>query len=176
MATPDRAFNIENTNMADLPEVHRFFEESITYQEKRGFPVWKNYDKQAIINDIEKRNQYKIVVRSAIAMVFSVGYHDPVIWREREKGHSIYLHRIVVNPDFKGQRLFGIILKWSMAHCIEKGLKNVRMDTWAVNPTIIEYYKSFGFKSIENYITPDSNELPVHNRKLALTLLEYSLD
>jgi hypothetical protein len=49
------------------------------------------------------------------------------------------------------------------------------MDTWAANPTIINYYKSFGFSVIENYTTPDSEELPLHNRKLALTLLEYEL-
>jgi len=49
------------------------------------------------------------------------------------------------------------------------------MDTWAANPTIIDYYKSFGFAFIENYTTPNSEELPVHNRNLALTLLEYQL-
>lgn len=47
------------------------------------------------------------------------------------------------------------------------------MDTWAANPTIIKYYKSFGFEFIENFTTPDNEELPVHNRNLALTLLEY---
>jgi hypothetical protein len=48
------------------------------------------------------------------------------------------------------------------------------MDTWANNPTLIEYYKTFGFNVIENYTTPDSIGLPVHNRNLALTLLEYN--
>ena len=49
------------------------------------------------------------------------------------------------------------------------------MDTWANNSTLIEYYKTFGFNVIENYTTPDSIELPVHNRNLALTLLEYKI-
>jgi hypothetical protein len=47
------------------------------------------------------------------------------------------------------------------------------MDTWAANPTIVNYYKSFGFSLVEDFLTPDSEELPVHNRNLALTLLEY---
>jgi hypothetical protein len=46
------------------------------------------------------------------------------------------------------------------------------MDTWAANHTIQEYYKTFGFEVIENYTTPDSDDLPIHNRKLALTLME----
>jgi len=169
-------FHIENTIQSDLSDIHNFFEHSIAYQEARGYPVWRNYDKRAIVKDIADGNQYKIVVASIIAMVFSVSYSDAIIWRERDTGNSLYLHRIVVNPDFKGKRLFGVILKWSIAHCLQKGLKNVRMDTWAQNPMIIEYYKGFGFKDVENYVTPDAAELPVHNRRLALTLLEYTLD
>jgi len=168
--------HIKNTTQSDLPDVYHFFERSITYQEARGYPVWRNYDKQTIMKDISAGNQYKLVVGSTTAMVFSVCYKDAIIWRERDIGNSLYLHRIVVNPDFKGQRLFGEILKWSITHCLQKGMKNVRMDTWAENPTIIEYYKGFGFKNVGNYVTPDSVELPVHNRRLALTLLEYSVD
>jgi GNAT superfamily N-acetyltransferase len=168
-------FEIENTEAADLDEIFELFDQSIKYQEEHGYPVWKNYDKNAIIKDIEDKNQYKIVVGSRIAMVFSVCYADKVIWREYEDGHSVYLHRIVVNPEFKGRKLFGVIVEWAIDHCNEKGRTNIRMDTWAANPTIISYYKSFGFNFVGNYTTPDSNELPVHNRNLALALLEYTV-
>ena len=66
-------------------------------------------------------------------------------------GNSIYLHRIVVNPEFKGQKLFGEILDWAIEHSKQNGLDSVRMDTWAANPTVIEYYKGCGFAFIENY-------------------------
>jgi ribosomal protein S18 acetylase RimI-like enzyme len=115
-------------------------------------------------------------VESTMAMVFSVRYSDKLIWRELDEGDSIYLHRIVVNPAFKGRKLFGIILDWAIDHLKQKGLRSIRMDTWADNPTIINYYKTFGFQFIENYTTPDSPELPVHNRELSMTLLEYKLD
>jgi len=39
----------------------------------------------------------------------------------------------------------------------------------------VAYYKGFGFNVIENYTTPDTVELPVHNRKLAVTLSEYKM-
>ena len=166
---------IINTEASDLGQVFELFEHSIIYQEKKGYPVWRNYDKNAIIKDIEDNNQYKVVVDSKLVIVFSVRYADKVIWRGLDKGNSIYLHRIVVNPESKGQRLFGSILDWAIEHSKQKGLTSVRMDTWAANPTIINYYKSFGFNFIESYTTPDSEELPVHNRNLALTLLEYRL-
>jgi len=165
-----------HTEVNDVPQIFELFEHSISYQEKHGYPVWRNYDRNAILRDIENKNQYKIVVDGKMAIVFSVCYADKVIWREREQGDSIYLHRIVVNPAFKGQKLFGEIVAWTIKHCKEKHLANIRMDTWAANANIIDYYKGFGFNFVENYTTPDTTELPVHNRNLALTLLEMKLD
>jgi GNAT superfamily N-acetyltransferase len=166
-------YEVQTTQMSDLPLIFELFDQSIHYQEKKRYPVWRDYDRDAIIKDIENKNQYKLVINANIAIVFSVRYSDKIIWRDLDQGDSIYLHRVVVNPEFKGQKLFGRILEWAKSHCIQKGLNGIRMDTWAANPTIIEYYKTFGFNVIEDYTTPDSTELPVHNRNLALTLLEH---
>jgi GNAT superfamily N-acetyltransferase len=167
--------DVRHTVLADVEEIFTLFEHSIRYQERRGYPVWKNYDRNAIMMDIGARHQYKILVDGVMAIVFSVAYEDKIIWREHDQGDSIYLHRIVVNPQFKGRKLFGAIRDWAVAHAKQNGLHTVRMDTWAANPTIIEYYKTFGFEVVENYTTPDSVELPVHNRNLALMLLEYGV-
>ncbi|HYG17677.1 MAG TPA: GNAT family N-acetyltransferase [Ohtaekwangia sp.] len=167
--------DVRHTVLTDVEEIFTLFEHSIQYQEQKGYPVWRNYDRNAIMMDIGARNQYKILVDGVMAIVFSVAYEDKIIWRERDQGDSIYLHRIVVNPAFKGRKLFGAIRDWAAAHAKEKGFHSVRMDTWAANPTIIGYYKTFGFQVVENYTTPDSVELPVHNRNLALTLLEYGV-
>jgi ribosomal protein S18 acetylase RimI-like enzyme len=97
------------------------------------------------------------------------------MWQELDKGNAVYLHRIVVNPAFKGKKLFGVILDWSIAHAKEKGIPFVRMDTWANNPNIIEYYKGFGFTFIRNYNTGENMNLPVHNRNIIVALLEYKI-
>ena len=60
------------------------------------------------------------MAESVIAMVFSVRYSDKLIWRELDEGGSIYLHRIVVNPAFKGRKLFGVILDWAIDHVKRK--------------------------------------------------------
>ena len=172
----DAQYQITNTEKSDLPLIFEFFEHSINYQEKHGYPAWRHYDKDVVVKDVENKNQYKIMVESKMAMVFSVRYSDKLIWRELDKGDSIYLHRIVVNPVFKGKKLFGVILDWAKDHVRQKSLRSIRMDTWADNPTIINYYKTFGFQFIENYTTPDIPDLPVHNRNLPMTLLEYKLN
>lgn len=165
--------DVRNTDLQDLEQIFGLFEHSIDYQEKNGYPVWRNYDRNAIVRDIESKSQYKVVADSAIALVFSVSYTDKIIWREMDQGSSVYLHRIVVNPAFKGRKLFARVLDWSIRHAKEKSLDTVRMDTWANNPVLISYYRGFGFSIVENFTTPDSPDLPKHNRNLALTLLEY---
>ena len=69
-------FEVKNTEPADLVKIFGLFESSIQYQEKNGYPAWKNYDKNAIIKDIENKNQYKVIVGKKTAIVFSVCYTD----------------------------------------------------------------------------------------------------
>ena len=166
---------IEKTLPADLEFIYKLFDHSIVYQEKRGSPVWRGYDKGSLMRDVTNGNQYKIMIGSEIAIVFSVCYADAIIWREKEQADSIYLHRIVVNPAFKGQKLFGQILDWAIEHAKQRGLNFIRMDTWAHNPPLIDYYISFGFMFMGNFNTPDSPALPSHDRNLALALLELKL-
>lgn len=166
---------IINTIPEDLETIFEFFESAITYQKKNTYPVWKGYDKNALIKDINDGNQYKIMIGTRIAMLFSVCYSDPLIWGERENGTALYLHRIVVNPDFKGKKLFSMVLAWSIFHGRLNNLRLVRMDTWAENSIIINYYKSFGFRFVDECTTPDSTELALQNRNLRVALLEYPI-
>ena len=169
-------FEIVPTTKDDLDTILWLFEQAIGLQGKNGYKVWEGIDKIALARDIDEGFQYKIVSNNNILCIFSIQFNDPFIWRDRDQGDAIYLHRIVVNPDFKGQRQFQKILNWAAQFVRQKNLKYIRMDTWADNTKIIEYYKSFGFEFIENYRTPDAPELPLQNRNLNVALLEMKLN
>jgi GNAT superfamily N-acetyltransferase len=164
-----------NTDSNDLKLIFMLFEEAISYIKKNNYIGWSTYDKNFIKKDIENKLQFKIIEDNNILCIFSICYTDALIWREKENGDAIYLHRIVVNPSFKGQKQFDKILTWIKVYAAEKGLKYIRMDTWAANPNIIEYYKSFGFIHIEEYTTPNTPELPNQHRNLKVALLEMQL-
>lgn len=166
---------IQNTTIEDLEFICHLFDEAINYQKSKGYPVWNGYDKNVLKTDIEKKLQFKIVEENNILCVFSICLSDPIIWREKENGNAIYLHRIVVNPKFKGQRQFDKILNWTIQFAQNNNLKHIRMDTWGDNENIINYYQSFGFKFIENFTTPITEDLPIQHRNLYLTLLEYEI-
>lgn len=99
--------SIENTITDDLPMVYGLFDQAIEYQERNQYNVWNGYDKIALQSEMNDGLHYKVVSENKILAVFSICFCDAVIWRERDRGDAIYLHRIVVNPQFKGQRQFG---------------------------------------------------------------------
>lgn len=167
---------ITNTSLIDFPKVIWLFNEAIKMQNKNGYKVWKSIDKEALQSDIINKLQFKIVKDEDILCIFSIQHDDPFIWRDKDKDDAIYLHRIVVNPNFKGQRLFEKVLTWLIQFAKLKDRKFIRMDTWADNLQLIEYYKSFSFRFIKNYQTADTQELPIQNRNLNLALLELEVN
>ena len=167
---------IVNTTKEDLPMVLHLFQQAMDLQGKNGYKVWSSIDKAGLERDIEKGLQYKIVKGDDTLCIFSIQHNDPFIWREKDKNDAVYLHRIVVNPEFKGQKQFEKVLNWTKGFAKENSLRFVRMDTWADNHKIIDYYKSFGFRFVENYKTGDAPQLPVQNRNLNVALLELELN
>lgn len=169
-----QSFQIQNTEKGDLPFIHWLFDEAIAYQKRKNVPVWPDYDKDLLKREIEEKLQFKIVQTGTIACIFSICYSDKIVWRERDKDDSIFLHRIVVNPNFKGQKQFEKILNYAKKHILEKGIQFIRMDTWADNPTLIQYYQSFEFEIVDYFTTPDTEDLPIQQRGNRIVLLEYS--
>lgn len=167
---------VEHATQGDLPFICELFEEAIAFQKKNNYIGWKNYDINFIQLDIDNKLLFKIVEQQETICVFSICFNDPLIWREKEKGDAIYLHRIILNRKFSGTKAFQKVFDWAVHFANKRGLKFIRMDTWAENEKIISYYKSYGFKFVENYKTADSKELPVQHRNLNVTLLEYSLE
>jgi GNAT superfamily N-acetyltransferase len=159
----------------DLPEIYRLFEQAIQFQKERNYIGWNNYDKAFIQEDIRNKQLYKILNGELTLGIFSVCYSDPLIWREMENGDAIYLHRIVLNREIRGIKLFSLLLDWALKHARQKHLKKLRMDTWAENEKLINYYKSYGFRFVENYTTANTAALPVQHRNLNVALLELGI-
>jgi len=168
-------YHIEHASMQDMDMICRLFDEAIIFQKAHNYTGWETYDTEYIRADLDSGLLFKVVTGNGIMGIFSICYTDRLIWREREKGDALYLHRIVLNREFKGEKVFRKILDWSLAAASGKKLRYIRMDTWAENEKIISYYKSYGFAFLENYTTPATEELPVQHRNLKVALLELEL-
>lgn len=171
----ENMYLIKNTEVKDFEFICWMYEEAIKYQKRNNFFGWESIDKEYLKKEIKNGLNYKLIKEGNILCAWGVVFSDPLIWREMEKGTSIYMHRVVVNPNFKGQKLFQKVLDWAIDYSMENSLTTIRIDTWTANPAIIEFYQKYGFKVVEEYTTEDTKNLPIQHRNLDITLLEYSI-
>ncbi len=164
---------IANAIPGDLEFIYLLFEQAIAFQKEHKYIGWTSYDKAFIKADVENGLLFKLLKEGDIVCIFSVCFSDALIWRAREKANAVYLHRLVVNPAYRGGNTFNSILAWAILFASKQGLKYIRMDTWSENAKLIAYYKTYGFRFVEDYTTPDTTALPLQHRNLKVALLEY---
>ncbi|WP_211436635.1 GNAT family N-acetyltransferase [Campylobacter sp. RM15925] len=64
-----------------------------------------------------------IKINGTIACIWAIVFDNAQIWQERNADAAIYIHRIAVNPNFRGQNLVWHIVDWAKEYAL-KSSKN----------------------------------------------------
>ena len=94
---------------------------------------------------------------------------------ERNKERALYIHRIAVNPNFRGNNYVDTIVAWSKEFAIEKGIQFIRLDTLGENTKLIEHYKNAGFNFLGLFNLKNTSNLPDHYKQAPVCLFEIDL-
>ena len=168
-------FCIEKSLPADIETILGLYRAAVKYQKEKGYNLWPEFERSLIEKEILEQRHCKIMQGGKIACVFSVLYNDPIIWKEKDKEPSLYLHRIATNREFKGKGMMQLICDWSAEHAKQEGRKFLRMDTWGDNENLKNYYLKFGFKHMGQITLPENHELPSHYWGSTLSLFEIAV-
>lgn len=101
-----------NSSLDDLDAIFELYDVAIAYQKKISDQHWLPFDPELVKKEIAEKRQWKIIIDGEVACVFCVAYSDPLIWGKKDKDPSIYLHRIVTNPKFRGKNFVVEIINW----------------------------------------------------------------
>ena len=164
-----------NSEINDFDTIFQFYDMAVAYQKKVFNKHWQGFSKELVETEIEERRQYKILVDGAVACVFAVTFDDLLIWGDRDH-NSIYIHRIVTHPDFRGLSFMKEIVKWAREYAAEQQLEYIRMDTWSDNQRLLDYYTSCGFDYVGIAAMEKTEGLPKHYEGISLSLFEIKLD
>lgn len=137
---------------------------------------WLPFDRQMVQTEILENRQWKIMVDAQVACVFVTAYTDPAIWGGKDSVPSVYIHRIVTNPQFRGRNFVGAIVEWAKGHGKAMGKQLVRLDTWAENLKLKELYLRNGFKFLGNAAPAEPTALPSHYSGIVLGFYELEID
>ncbi|MBQ0741472.1 GNAT family N-acetyltransferase, partial [Aquimarina celericrescens] len=61
--------------------------------------------------EIQENRQWKLLLDNKIACVWATTFSDAQIWEEKNKDTAVYIHRIAVNPDFRGKHFIAILVE-----------------------------------------------------------------
>jgi len=165
---------IENSQLEDIDTIFQLYDIATAFQKKKGAVEWPVFNRSMVDEEIKNLQQWKIVIDHKIACVWAIAESDPQIWLHRNEDPAIYIHRIATHPDFRGQNLVDVIVKWSHAFAKAKKKMYIRMDTVGENIGLIEYYKKCGFDFLGLSELTDTKGLPAHYHNATVSLFQMT--
>lgn len=166
---------IKNSTKNDIDEIFRLYKIATEFQKSKSIVPWPQFKKNLIITEINEKRQWQININNEVACIWAIVFDDPLIWGEKNKDPSVYIHRIATNPKYRGQSLVAEIVKWATIFANENSKKFIRLDTVGENLALIEYYKKCGFKFIGLSKLNNTEGLPEHYSNALVSLFEIKL-
>lgn len=73
-------------------------------------------------------------------------YANPQVWGEKGRDAALYIHRLVVNRDYAGLDLGGLMIDWAaQREFAVRRFEWIRVDVWTTNVDLHAYYERQGF-------------------------------
>lgn len=163
-----------NSQISDIETIFQFYDMAIAHQKKVFNKHWQGFSRSLVETEIAENRQYKILVNGEVACIFAVTFEDKLIWGDQDVD-SIYIHRIVTHPEFRGYSFVKKIIKWAKALAPLNGIKYIRMDTWADNEKLLAYYTGCGFDYVGVVTMQETEGLPKHYEGISLSLFEIKV-
>lgn len=168
--------NIQQSTPEDIDSIFRLYGIATEYQ-RHKFPdnVWPDFEPKMVREEIKEQRQFKLIIGVKIACIWAVTFNDPEILGKKDKMPSIYLHRIAVDPDFRGNNLIAHLVEWAKSYATLKGKQYIRLDTCGNNTKLIRHYTKAGFEFLGMQKLQKVNTLPSHYHNADVCYFEMKL-
>lgn len=146
----------------DVPTIMNLYEAARHFQIAKQVVVWPYFSKDFLLNEIAQSRQFKIVFENQIVCNWAITFSDKEIWGDQDKSDSIFIHRICIDSNFRGNRYIDMIVQWAKKYAFKHNKIFVRLDTLGNNTGLIKHYTSAGFTFLGMYRLAYTATLPKH--------------
>lgn len=169
------SIEIKNAEANDMTQIFELYGIATAYMKDKGQVAWPEFEREMVAREIEEQRQWKLLIENRIAAVWATTQDDALIWREKNQEPAVYIHRIAVHPDFRGQKLVTRIVDWAKSYGRERGLSYIRLDTVGLNHGLIKHYTSCGFDFLGTTVLAHAEKLPAHYSEGDVCLFQQSI-
>ncbi|WP_392347699.1 GNAT family N-acetyltransferase [uncultured Polaribacter sp.] len=167
---------IKNVTASDIEKIFALYKIASNYQrEKKTVIVWPDFDREMVINEIAENRQFKLLVNNEVVCIWAITFSDEQIWEDSNTDSAVYIHRIAVNPNFRGNNYIATITNWAKEYALKKEIQFIRLDTLGENKNLITHYKNAGFHFLGLFNLKNTSNLPEHYKLAPVCLFEIDL-
>ena len=167
---------IKNIAPLDIDKIFTLYKIASNYQkQKKTVVVWPDFNKEMVAIEIAENRQFKLLINSEIACVWAITFSDVQIWEDSKGDSALYIHRIAVHPDFRGNKYIDKIVAWAKEFALKKDIQFIRLDTLGENQGLIDHYKNAGFNFLGLFNLKNTSNLPDHYKLAPVCLFEIDL-
>jgi ribosomal protein S18 acetylase RimI-like enzyme len=167
---------IKRTILADIPIVEKIYSEARAYQFQQTGYGWPIFSHSFIAQEIAEKRHYRVLdTDDEMAGVFSIVKAEPIIWNDKDGNQAIYLHRMAIRNRYRGNNIAKEVVEWAKTEAWKHKKKFIRVDTWANNDALTDYYQKLGFEWVGKKKLPPQSDLPEHYNHIEVNLFEIRL-
>lgn len=167
--------NVQNSSPDDLDEIFRLYAVATAYQKSKNQVLWPMFNKNDVLEEIKEKRQWKLVDEGIIIGIWATTFNDAQIWEERNIDPSVYIHRIAVNPTYRGGNIVQKIITWAKPYALTNRKQFIRLDTVGDNKGLIKYYEKCGFTFLGLHTLKNTEGLYGHYKDGPVSLFEIEV-
>jgi ribosomal protein S18 acetylase RimI-like enzyme len=145
---------IRRATPTDVDAVLGLVTEAARWLAERGSDQWQ-YPTERHRLAIERataRGEVWVISDDTAAILATItlnGHADLEFWTAEDgPSDALYVHRMAVARAVSGQGIGSAMLDWAARQAVEAGKKWLRLDAWANNNALHDYYRSSGFQAV----------------------------
>lgn len=138
---------IRQANVMDIPIMEQLYKKRVLYNNAKGIPQWNIDDVTwAALSKIYRIEDFYVLEDPMICACCCIVDIDLIYWPDMPKGASLYLHKIVVDPDCAKLGYGNALVSFFKEKGRQEGYPDVRLDVRAQKEKLRQFYENNGFR------------------------------
>jgi GNAT superfamily N-acetyltransferase len=141
------SLTIRPASPSEAPLVAALLAEVAQGLHERGIQQWDPAEfTPALVAQWQTRGDVLLAWQGAVVVgTVALTRHDEPLWHDVPTAAAAYLHKLAIRRSVAGQGISHALLRASDAWAIQHGARVIRLDCWAGNTTLRQFYANAGY-------------------------------